>query len=96
VLSQVVKNVHRILNVCDLPDVPVYVGCAKPLLSDPVNAEAFHGEDGLGDVPHIHPAPEHLQNPEHNSTSASLALIQAAQKYAGKLTVVALGKPRVS
>ena len=86
------KNVHRVLLACGLGSVPVYVGCGRPLLAEPVNAEEFHGADGLGDVPHVHPPAAELDDAlQHNSSSAALALVQASQQYRGQLTVVALG-----
>ena len=30
-------------------DVPVYRGCAKPLVNDPIDAAYVHGQDGMGD-----------------------------------------------
>ena len=35
----------------DLRQIPVYRGCAEPMLARQRHAGDFHGKDGLGDVP---------------------------------------------
>ncbi len=67
-------------------DVPVYVGCAQPLLGAPrEDAASFHGIDGLGDagVPPASVTP----NPGH----ASHAICSIADKYTQDVDLVALG-----
>ena len=61
--------------------VPVYKGAAVPLLErDYTPYPVVHGEDGLGDVPHIHPEiDEALIQQEHAVT----ALNRLARQYKG-------------
>lgn len=37
--------------LCYLCQIPVFKGAAKAILGEVLNAAAFHGQDGLGDVP---------------------------------------------
>lgn len=92
-LTTVVGNVsldHTTTNACRIldamgVDVPVYRGCARPLIAPPSNASAFHGADGLGDSESgpvaRHPAGEH----------AVQALIRLANEAPGALTLLAIG-----
>ncbi|XP_019959463.1 inosine-uridine preferring nucleoside hydrolase-like [Paralichthys olivaceus] len=50
-LENVLKNTLRVLKICNRLDVPVYRGCAEPLVAHKRHAGDFHGKDGLGDVP---------------------------------------------
>ncbi|XP_042261124.1 inosine-uridine preferring nucleoside hydrolase-like [Thunnus albacares] len=50
-LENVLKNTLRVLKVCNRLDIPVYRGCAEPLLAGKLHAGDFHGKDGMGDVP---------------------------------------------
>ena len=82
---------HTSANACKLVeflglDVPVYVGCAEPLLGAPrEDAASFHGSDGLGDagIPSASVKP----NPGH----ASNAICSIADKYPQDVELVALG-----
>lgn len=57
------RNACLIRDIAGRTDVPVFAGCTKPLLREPVEAGHFHGESGLGDLPIGTPnrgaAPEH-------------------------------------
>ena len=44
------KNARRVCAVAGRPDVPVYAGCARPLVRPPVTAEYVHGRTGLDGV----------------------------------------------
>eukprot|EP00039_Didymoeca_costata_P010983 m.150115 g.150115 ORF g.150115 m.150115 type:complete len:404 (-) comp15021_c0_seq5:2184-3395(-) len=104
-LDQVVTNVKRTLLACDMYDkVPLYRGAATPLIFDrdsPVSAEYWHGEDGLGDVPHAHPSlasipkdsrKRHLENiNEQGGLEAIQAIIKLVRENPGEITIVALG-----
>jgi purine nucleosidase len=66
-------------------DVPVYAGCARPLVAHPVDASYVHGEDGLGDSGY--PPSRRRVEGEH----AVNALVRLASESRGELTLIALG-----
>ncbi len=49
-LAQTTRNALRIRALVQRPDVPVYAGCARPILPAGRNPAGVHGTDGLGDV----------------------------------------------
>jgi len=44
------RNARIIRKIAGRPDVPVFAGCARPMVREPVEAGHFHGESGLGDL----------------------------------------------
>lgn len=65
--------------------VPVFAGCATPLVRAPEEDAAFvHGRDGFGDVGFADPA----RRPE--GEAAALALLRLTRERPGELTLVAL------
>ncbi len=50
-LSLTAKNARIILGWVDRTDIPVYAGCPRPLVREPITAEHVHGETGLAGVP---------------------------------------------
>ena len=44
------RNALRVLHLICRNDVAVHTGAARPLLREPIRAEAVHGSDGLGDI----------------------------------------------
>lgn len=65
---------------CDFDlQIPVYKGCNKSLLGVPSLSDGFHGSDGMGDCEEDEKPGEDLLQKEH----ASIALINAAEKYPG-------------
>lgn len=83
-LPQTVQNALYTVELCGAA-VPVYAGANMPLHTTLHAAEYVHGKDGLGDIGlplyGRQPAPGHAVD----------ALIAAADKYAGELTLVTLG-----
>ncbi len=83
-LPQGLQNALYTAELCDA-SVPVYAGCAKPLLRELETAEAVHGEDGMGDIGlplcGREPAPGH----------AADVLRQVIKSNAGDITLVTLG-----
>jgi len=45
------RNACVIREIVGRLDVPIFSGCTKPLVRDPIGAGHFHGESGLGDLP---------------------------------------------
>ncbi len=80
-------TVANALKICDVAgvQVPVYPGCAAPLLHSAIDAAYVHGQDGLGDVGQ----PVSLRTAE--SEHAALAILRLSQVHSGKLLLVALG-----
>ena len=83
-LPQGLQNALYTAELCGA-SVPVYAGCAKPLLRDLETAEVVHGDDGMGDIGlplgGRQPAPGHAVD----------ALRQAVKANAGDITLVTLG-----
>jgi purine nucleosidase len=85
-LTQATHNVGVILDVTEAPLIPIYQGCARPLLQDePDNAISIHGPDGLGGASRTETS--RTIEPEH----ASLALVRLAREHPGELTLLTLG-----
>ncbi len=82
-VEQATRNALYVVELCG-SDVPVYMGAAKPLLREYVNAEWFHGKDGLGE--HNYPAARRSAEPLH----AVDAIIQTIGANPG-IVVVTLG-----
>jgi purine nucleosidase len=64
-------------------DVPVYPGCRKPMVNDPVDAAYVHGQDGMGDS--FFPRASHRPAAEH----AVDELVGRVQEAPGELTILA-------
>lgn len=80
-------NALRLLKVADRLDIPVYLGCERPMVSPPLNATYYHGEDGFVDMPDSEAPGLNMAQTEH----AVFALINLIQKYPGEVTLVTLG-----
>src|SRR5260370_15218858 len=57
-LSLTAKNARIVLGWVNRTDIPVYAGCPRPLVREPVTAEHVHGETGLAGVPFEEPKVE--------------------------------------
>jgi purine nucleosidase len=64
-------------------DVPVYPGCPRPLVADPVDAAYVHGEDGMGDS--FFPKASLRPHAEH----AVDELVRRVAEAPGELTILA-------
>ncbi|MFO0553489.1 MAG: nucleoside hydrolase [Polyangiaceae bacterium] len=77
------RNARYTVELCG-KDVPVFEGAAAPLMREPLTAEWFHGQDGLGDrgypAPRTPPADGHAVD----------AIIETVRKHEG-ITLVTLG-----
>ncbi|SHE60604.1 nucleoside hydrolase [Streptoalloteichus hindustanus] len=80
------ENALRLLDLVDLPHVPVAVGAQRPLAQPLLRGgEAVHGVDGLGGV--AGPPSPRQPVPE----SAAEQLVRLARQHPGELSVLALG-----
>lgn len=83
-LRHTVANALKLCEVAGV-DVPVFPGCASPLLHPARDAAYVHGQDGFGDAG-LAPAATAAEA-EH----AALAIIRLSHRHAGRLLLVALG-----
>ncbi|MFC0676995.1 nucleoside hydrolase [Lysobacter korlensis] len=83
-LRHTVANALKLCEVAGV-DVPVFAGCASPLLHPARDAAYVHGQDGFGDVGYA-PAVRGAEA-EH----AALAILRLSHEHAGQLLLVALG-----
>ena len=83
-LPHTVANALKLCEVAGV-DVPVFAGCATPLLHMAEDAGYVHGRDGFGDIGYTPAA----RQPE--AEHAALAILRLSHEYAGRLLLVALG-----
>ena len=79
------RNTLQVLELADMRDIPVYIGAAKPLLSEPVTAHHVHGMNGLNEIVLPQPARKAEEMPAWD------AIYAYAKKYKGELVIVAIG-----
>ncbi|MGH8061536.1 MAG: nucleoside hydrolase [Pseudoxanthomonas sp.] len=84
-LEHTVRNALKLCEVAGREDVPVYAGCADPLLHPAADAAYVHGRDGFGDIGY--PSASRAAETEH----AALAILRLSREHAGELLLVALG-----
>lgn len=82
-VDQGVRNALYTVELCG-SDTPVYRGAARPLLREPVGAQGYHGDDGLGD--RGYPPPRRSAAPGH----AIDVLIETIRTHPG-IELVTLG-----
>ncbi|WP_242110411.1 nucleoside hydrolase [Luteimonas aquatica] len=84
-LRHTVANALKLCEVAGRQDIPVFAGCAGPLLHPAPDAGYVHGQDGFGDVGYD--AAKRQVEAEH----AALAILRLSHEHAGRLLLVALG-----
>ena len=84
-LAKATRNTRAVLALAGRADVPVWPGCAAPLLHAPEDASEIHGATGLGYA--VLPEPPVEAAPTH----AIDAILTAAREHAGELVLVATG-----
>ncbi|WP_315788215.1 nucleoside hydrolase [Fischerella sp. JS2] len=83
-VEQGAKNALYTLEVCKA-SIPVYIGCAKPMLRESSYAHWFHGDDGMGNKYYT----EAKSKPQ--ATHAVDVIIDTIKTYPGEITLVTLG-----
>lgn len=83
-LEYTVANALKLCEVADV-DIPVFAGCAAPLLHPARDAAYVHGRDGFGDINYA--AARRKAQAEH----AALAILRLSHEHAGRLLLVTLG-----
>lgn len=84
-LAHTLRNALKLCEVAGRDDVPVFPGCAAPLLHAAPDAAYVHGQDGFGDTGYA--ACPRSAETEH----AALAILRLSHAHAGRLLLVALG-----
>ena len=85
-LARTASNARRVLELGGRPDVPVYAGCARPMVRPATTAEHVHGDTGLHGLDL--PEPRVPLRPEHGVDYLIGALRAAAP---GEITLCLLG-----
>lgn len=85
-LERTERNARRILALAGRTDVPVHLGCPRPILRSPIHAAHVHGESGLGTLDL--PDPVVPAQPEPG-VEALIRRLRAAEP--GSLTLCLLG-----
>ena len=85
-LARTESNARRLLELGGRPDIPVYAGCARPLMRLPITAEHVHGGTGLHGLDL--PEPQALLRPEHG-VDYLIETLRAGQP--GEITLGLLG-----
>ena len=83
-LDPATENALKVLELAGRPDIPVYMGAAKPLAGEPRHAYEIHGPDGLGGA--------ELPDPEAMPAGDAVDfLIAGIEARLGEVIVVATG-----
>jgi inosine-uridine nucleoside N-ribohydrolase len=84
-IDKCVVNALRALELCGRIDIPVFKGSYRPMVKDVINAEWYHGKDGLGDLglpqPSLIPAEGY----------APVEMIRIVKSSPEPVTILALG-----
>lgn len=83
-IEHTVRNALKLCEIAGRGDIPVFAGCAAPLLHPALDAAFVHGNDGFGDTGYA-PATR-----DAGAEHAALALLRLSHEHAGRLLVVAL------
>ncbi len=84
-LDHTVANALKLCEVAGV-DVPVFAGCAAPLLHRARDAAYVHGHDGFGDTGY-----EAATRAGGERSTRRLAILRLSHEYTGRLLLVALG-----
>ena len=76
------RNARRVLNLLGRTDIPVYRGCAQPLVRPATHDPFTHGEDGQAGADLPDPSQPPLEK------RAVDAIIELVEKYPGEVTIV--------
>ncbi|NDL63711.1 nucleoside hydrolase [Acerihabitans arboris] len=84
-LARTEYNARRICTLAGREDIPVYAGCARPMLESSGVGSTVHGDDGLGGV--LLPEPGFALRPGH----AVDFIIRAVLDAPGEITLCPIG-----
>ncbi len=84
-LTDTTRNALRVCALAGRPDVPIYAGCARPILPAGRNPGGVHGTDGLGDIglpdPSVEPETRHAVD----------FIIDTVTRFPGEITLCPIG-----
>jgi purine nucleosidase len=84
-LVRATRNTRAVLALAGRADIPVWPGCARPIMREPEDASAVHGGSGLGHA--VLPDPPTAGKPGN----AIDEIVAAARARAGEMVLVATG-----
>lgn len=84
--ARTARNARILRQIAGREDVPVYAGAERPLRRAPAGAGAFHGAEGLGDMPPFEPS-----QPLAAGTSAGAIVQQVMARPAGSVALAVMG-----
>ncbi len=84
-VEQTFQNALAFLHAIGQQRIPVAQGSAHPLHRTPIDAQYYHGSNGIGEITLPVPQQQLIQQP------AVDLLVQQAKKHPGMLTLVAIG-----
>jgi len=95
-VDQACHNVLRVLSIVQPASLPIVArGCERPLVRPLFNAAGIHGADGLGELDQFKDATGAARYPKlttrPSGKDAIDVLLEAAQTYGERLTIVTLG-----
>jgi purine nucleosidase len=79
------QNARIITDLSGRGEVPIYAGCPRPMVREPVEASEFHGKNGMGDL--TLPAPQKPLGTAHGVDFIEATLLAAKEP----VTLVATG-----
>jgi inosine-uridine nucleoside N-ribohydrolase len=82
-LTRATRNTRAVLTLAGRADIPVWPGCARPIMREPEDASAVHGGSGLGHA--VLPEPPVTEN----FGNAIDEIVAAAKAHAGEIVLVA-------
>jgi len=99
-IDKATKNALNLVEMTGRGRVPVAMGATKPLLREHIHAEAFHGQDGLGDTnllePNLKPEPVHAADQIISSVMANKGdIVMVAVGPLTNLAMVVLKEPSI-
>ena len=84
-LTRATRNTRAVLALAGRPEIPVWPGCARPIMREPEDASEIHGGSGLGNA--ILPEPAVAAN----AGNAIDEIVAAAKAHAGEIVLIATG-----
>lgn len=87
-LDKVTRNAQRVLTIANLHDIPVYAGCARPLLRAPRNAGDVHGDSGM-DVENFELPDPAIEVEQAHAVDFIIDTVMASEP--GSITLVPIG-----
>lgn len=85
-LDRTVLNARMVRELAGRPEIPVFAGCTRPLVRDPVEAASIHGETGMGGFSPLDPG-----QPVRNEHAIDYIARTLGERPEGTVSMVATG-----